>query len=153
MPNIAQVLKAEIARISKKEIKSTVKPLHSSIVGLKINVVDLKRRIAILETENKQLSGFYKKTQKDQPQISPDVAEKARITSKSVRAIRSKLGLSQDSFAKLLGLSSQNVFVMEHKEGRLKMRPSTLTKLLAVRGMGKREAQKRLKVEGMERSL
>jgi DNA-binding transcriptional regulator YiaG len=144
MPNIAQVLKAEISRISKKEFKASLKPLHRSIVGLKKNVIDLKRRIAALETENKQLLAFYKKNQKEQPQISPNAAEKARITSKSVRAIRTKLGLSQDSFAKLLGLSSQNVFVMEHKEGRLKMRPTTLTELLSVRGMGKREAKKRL---------
>jgi len=35
-------------------------------------------------------------------------------------------------------------FVMEHKEGRLKMRAATLSKYLAVKELGKRAAMKQL---------
>jgi hypothetical protein len=37
---------------------------------------------------------------------------------------------------------------MEHKEGRMKLRPKTLTNLLAIRAMGKREVKKRLEELG-----
>lgn len=146
MANLSQAIKAEIVRISRKEIKSSVGPLHSSSVALKHSVAGLKRRIAELESSNKQLMASYKKEQAT-PQIAPEEMEKARITSRTVRKLREKLGVSQESFAKLLGVSSQAVYSMEHKDGRLKLRPRTLTGLLAVRGMGKRDVQKKLEAE------
>ena len=139
MPNIAQALKAEIVRLSRKEIKTSVNPLRVSNFALKKIVWGLKKKVSVLETENKRLLAFQK-----QLQIPQEVAEKARITSKGIRILRTKLGLSQDSFAKILGVSSQAVYAMEHKEGRLKFRPTTLSNLLSVREIGKREAKKRL---------
>jgi DNA-binding transcriptional regulator YiaG len=144
MPNIAQALKAEIIRISRKEIKASVNPIHKSNVSLKKTVAELKRKIAVLESENKQLLSFQKNIQKQKSQVPSEVAEKVRISSKSILKLRTKLGLSQDSFAKLLGVSSQNVHAMEHKVGRLKFRSATLSNLLSVRKMGRREAKKRL---------
>jgi DNA-binding transcriptional regulator YiaG len=87
--------------------------------------------------------------QEQQPDVSPEEAKKARISSKGIRKLRTKLGLSQDSFAKLLGVTSQAVYSMEHKNGRLKLRPATLSHLFSVREMGKREAKSRL--EEMEK--
>jgi DNA-binding transcriptional regulator YiaG len=145
MPNLSQAIKAEIVRISRKEIKASVNPLRSSNFILKRTVAELNKRIAGLEAENKRLLSLSK-NRMEQPLVSPEVAEKARITSKGVRKLREKLGLSQDEFARLLGVSSQSVYAMEHKEGRrLRLRPATLANLLSVREMGKREAKSRLK--------
>jgi DNA-binding transcriptional regulator YiaG len=151
MSNIAQALKAEIIRLSRKEIKANVTPLKKSNFTLKKAVWDLKNSVSVLTAENKRLSALYKSAKDKQPQVSPGAAEKARFTSKGIRILRTKLGLSQDAFAKLLGVSSQAVYVMEHKEGkRLKLRPKTLSSLLSVREMGKREVKRRL--EEMERN-
>jgi DNA-binding transcriptional regulator YiaG len=144
MPNFVQSLKAEIVRLSRKEVKTAVKSLRSSNVNLKKSVALLKKKTALLEAENRRLSAFFKKTQASQPQISPEGKEKVRFTSKSILKLRTKRGLSQESFAKLLGVSSQNVYAMEHKQGRLKLRAKTLLNLLPLRGMGKREAKKRI---------
>ena len=46
MPNLAQSLKAEIQRISRREIKSSVTPIHASNVALKKSVAELKKRIS-----------------------------------------------------------------------------------------------------------
>jgi DNA-binding transcriptional regulator YiaG len=146
MANLSQAIKAEIVRISRKEIKSSIGPLHSSNVALKHAVAGLKRRVAELESSNRQLMASYKK-EKGTPQITTEEVQKARITSRTIRKLREKLGVSQESFAKLIGISSQNIYVMEHKAGRLRLRPSTLTSLLTVRGMGKRDVQKRLEAE------
>ena len=144
MPNLAQSLKSEIQRISRKEIKTTITPLHSSTVQLKKTIADLKRKVAALEADNKRLSSLQKKIQPVEPEVSPEIAEKVRIMAKSIKKLRDRLGLSQTDFGKLIGVSSQNVFVMEHKEGRLKPRGNTLANIMAVKGIGKREAKKRL---------
>ena len=150
MSNIAQALKAEIIRLSRKEIKASVNPLRKSNFALKKAVWDLKNTVSALQAENKHLSALCKSVQGNQPNVPPEGAEKARFTSKGIRILRTKLGLSQDSFAKLLGVSSQAVYVMEHKEGkRLKLRAATLSNLLPVRRMGKREVKRMLEeIEG-----
>jgi DNA-binding transcriptional regulator YiaG len=144
MSNVAQALKDEIIRISHKEIKASVNPIHKSSVNLKKTVADLKKKIGFLESENKRLLKSAKIADEQVNNVSPEVAEKVRITSKSIYKLRTKLGLTQPSFAKLLGVSSQNVFALEHKEGRLRLRPKTLSNLLSIRDLGKREVKKRL---------
>ena len=144
MTNLNQALKAEISRISRHEIKVTIGPLRSTAVSLKKTVVALRQKITALESENRLLKSFQDKVQRVQPSATPEDAQKLRITSKSIRALRSKLGLSQDDFAKLIDVSGQAVYAMEHKNGRLKFRGNTLNNILAIKGIGKREAQKRL---------
>ena len=67
-----------------------------------------------------------------------------RISSRTVKALRKKLGLSQNGLAKLLGVSKQAVYVMERNAGWLRLRAQTVVKFLSLRGIGKREAAKRL---------
>jgi DNA-binding transcriptional regulator YiaG len=150
MSNIAQALKAEIIRLSRKEIKTSVNPLRKSNFALKKAVWDLKNSVSALTAENKRLSAICKSAQDKQPKVLPEAAEKARFTSKGIRILRTKLGLSQESFAKLLGVSSQAIYAMEHKEGRrLRLRPATMSNLLSVRRMGKREVRRILEeIEG-----
>jgi len=134
MPNLSQLLKAEISRISRHEIKTAFKPLHGSIVSLKKNIVELKRKVADLEAENRRLQSLNKKVQDQVPEAAPEEMDSARIKAKTIRKLRDKLGLSQQQFARLIGISSQNVFVMEHKQGRLRFRGDTLKNILASRG-------------------
>ncbi|MCU0609539.1 MAG: hypothetical protein MUF22_07220 [Chitinispirillaceae bacterium] len=143
MPNFAQTLKAEIVRLGRKEIKTAFLPLHRTAVALKKDTVNLKRRVAELE---KNISFLLKDKIRTRPQIAPEELEKVRFTAKSIRKIRARLGLSQESFAKLAGISVQNVFIMEHKTGRLKLRASTLKSIISIRDLGKREARKRLEM-------
>lgn len=146
MPNLSQILKAEIGRISRKEVRASVNPLRSTNYILKRTVASLKKRVAFLEVENKRviaaLNAIQEKT--NESAIAQGADAKVRVTSRTIRALRKKLGLSQDSFAALLGVSGQSVYIMERKSGRLRLRGSTLIKLLALRGIGKREAARRV---------
>jgi DNA-binding transcriptional regulator YiaG len=146
MANLSSVLKSEIIRISKKEISAAIKPLKDANISLKKTVTELKKRISALESENKKL--LLNTTKKEEPQSVPENVENLRITSKTVHSLRKKLGLSQEMFGKLLGVSSNAVHTMEHKKGQLKPRTATLTKLLEIKSMGKREVLKIL--EGMK---
>ena len=145
MPNIARVLKEEIARIGRKEASAAVTPLRKRVIKLERSSADLKKRSALLEKENKQLQGQLNRMLPSQPAApDPTEAAKARFASKGIKALRSKLRLSQAQFAALIGVSDQAVYNWEKKQGALKLRPSTKAAILAVRGIGAQEARKRL---------
>jgi DNA-binding XRE family transcriptional regulator len=150
MPNLFYSLKSEISRITRREIKSSVAPIRSSTVKLKKTVAGLKKRIAVLEAANKRFLSFQKTHLLEQQpaEISPETAGKARITAGNVKSLREKLGLPHGAFGKLIGVSRQNVYIMESKKGRLRLRKKTLANILLARRMGKREAKKRLEEMG-----
>ena len=141
MPNIAQVLKEEIQRLAKKEVKTATTPLHKTTASLRRSVADLKRRLAIVERENKHL---LKQAKKSMGTITDDEVEEARITAKMIKSMRSRLGLSQAKLALLLDVNSQSVYAWEGKRGRLSFRGDTKARIVAVRKLSKSEAQERL---------
>lgn len=149
MANVAGVLKAEISRISRKEVKAAVKGISKSNVTLKKTVVDLKRRLTQLERDNKRLKATQTKHHAPTLAIPADEVKRARLTSKGIRTLRKKLGLSQVAFGKLVGATHQAVYLWESKEGNLNLRPKTKAALLALRGIGVREAKRRL-AEGQD---
>jgi DNA-binding transcriptional regulator YiaG len=153
MPNLSQILKAEIARLSRKEIRASVSPLRSSNFTLKRTVAELKKKIAILESNSKRLAAMQSdiKEKTGESAAAQGADGKIRITSKTVKSLRNKLGLSQDSFASLLGVSGQSVYVMERKGGKLRLRGATLAKFTALRGIGKREALRRVEELGKDK--
>lgn len=144
MVNVAKVLKAEMTRISRKEAKVAVGEIGKSNVTLKKTVADLKRRVALLERENKHLIARERKQQAELPKVLTEEAKNARITSKGIRSLRSRWGLTRSDFAKLLGTTGHSVYLWERKEGALKLRGHTRAALLSVRGLGAREAKMRL---------
>jgi DNA-binding transcriptional regulator YiaG len=67
-----------------------------------------------------------------------------RFSARSVKAQRRKVGLSADDYAKLIGVSSLTIYNWEH--GKSRPRQEQLSSLASIRGIGKREAQARLKL-------
>jgi transcriptional regulator with XRE-family HTH domain len=70
-------------------------------------------------------------------------ATRLRFVAKGLRTHRERLGLSQTDFGRLLGVSAQTIYNWEHEVAR--PRDEQITKIAAVRGLGKREAGARLK--------
>ena len=143
--NIAQVLKAEISRISKREAKALSSPTRSTTIILKKTVADLKSRLSILEKSNKDLQKQVATFLASQPKPIEQPDGRAWISGKGVKTLRGKLGLTREEFAKLTGVSSHGVYLWESKDGMLKLRDATKTAIMAVRTLGgKAEARKRL---------
>jgi len=144
--NIAQVLKAEISRISKREAKLLSAPTRSTTIQLKKTVADLKNRLAILEKEYKRLNVLVVNLASTQP--APTEApqdEKGWISGKGVKSLRKKLGITQGELAKLSNVSLSAVVQWERKAGMLKLRDATKKAIMEVRKIGgKGEARKRL---------
>jgi len=144
MGNVAGVLKAEIARVSRKEIKVAIRQIAKTNSSLRKTVVDLKRRLLQLERDTKRFRVKVGREQAQKPEMSTEESKSARLTSKGIRSLRRKLGLGRPAFAKLVGTSAQTVYTWERKEGALKLRGNTKAAILSIRDIGVREAKKRL---------
>jgi DNA-binding XRE family transcriptional regulator len=145
MPNVIQVLKAEIARVATKQAKAITVPIRKSAVAAKKAAASLRRRMAALEKDNRELKSTVAKLTAAQPAPAPEAADKVRVTAKGMRSLRRKLGLSGGEMGKLLGITSQAVYNLEKgSAGTLRVRSQTRDAILALRGLGAREAKRRL---------
>jgi len=139
MPNIAAVLRDEIRRLAKKEIRAQVGTTKKAVVQYRRDIAKLKR---LLGQQERELNRLKKQTQeRGQPQAEEPL-EAVRYSARSVKAQRSRLGLSAADYGKLVGVSGLTIYNWEH--GTSRPRKAQLAALVAVRGIGKREALRRL---------
>jgi DNA-binding XRE family transcriptional regulator len=141
MPNVATVLRDEIARLSRKEIRNQVDPTRKATAQHRREIRLLKRQIAQLEQQVKLLSGKVLGTRPVAP--SGPAAKPLRYSAKGLQSQRKRLGLSATDFGMLVGVSSQSIYNWEREASH--PRPEQIGKLAALRGIGKREAAARLK--------
>ena len=145
MPNIAKVLREEIARVSRKEARAAVAPVRKPVSQLKATVSELKKRTAALEQENKRLQGLLGKVEAAVPAPAPsEEPGRVRLTAKGIKSLRRKLKLSQRQLAELVGVTTNSVYLWERKSGGLKLRKETLEAVLSVRSITATEAATRL---------
>ena len=139
MANLGQILKEEIARISRREIKKATATLQRSSAAYRREIAALKRHVAQLE---RALKDAGKRT-KTLPAASGE-SENAgrRFSAQGFRTLRHRLGLSAAQIAKLLEVSEQSIWLWESK--RTSPRSESLAKIVQLRGMGKREVARLL---------
>ena len=141
MPNIASLLKEEIARISRKQSRSETEQLKKASAHYRSEIAQLKRRIQALEQQIKRVgkSSARGAAVTAAPQ---DSGKQIRYSAKSLASQRKRLGLSAAAFAKLIGVSALSVYKWE--SGNTRPRQKQVEAIAALRSMGRREAQKRL---------
>jgi DNA-binding transcriptional regulator YiaG len=144
MPNIAVVLKGEIARIARKEVRAETQEFKKASAQYRAHIAALRRRIDTLERQLKRVSKSGGRAQAEAPAGEEDGERSGslRFSAKRFAAQRAKLGLSAAEFASLLGVSAQSVYKWEY--GKARPRAKQLEAIAALRGIGKREATKRL---------
>lgn len=135
MPNIASVLKEEICRLAEKEVKAQVGKTQRASAQHRRDIANLKR---VLGQQEKEIKLLKKRAQASQPQAEEEPSEGVRFSARSVKAQRSRLGLSAADYGKLVGVSGLTIYNWEH--GKAKPRKAQLAALVAVRGIGKRGA-------------
>jgi DNA-binding transcriptional regulator YiaG len=143
MPKIGTVLKSEISRVSRKEVRGETQALKKSISQYRTQIADLKRRMQALEQQVKRLGKAAARG--GAPQVeseSESGARKIRFSAKSLIAQRRRLGLSAAALARLLGVSALSVYKWE--SGNTRPRAKQIEAIAALRSMGKREVAQRL---------
>jgi DNA-binding XRE family transcriptional regulator len=141
MPNIAMVLKDEVTRLARKEARSQTEGLKKASAQYRRDIAALKRRVVDLERQVSLLEGLVLKKPAAPP--TSDGAMRVRFTPKGLRAQRARLGFSAASYAQLMGVSPQSIYNWEREITR--PRKEQIAALAALRGIGKREAQARLR--------
>ncbi len=139
MPNIASVLKSEITRIARKEIRGELESLKKSVGSYRSEIAALKRRAQSLEQA-------LKRVQKSMPKAGPlpnslpieGAGKTLRFSAKGLASQRQRLGLSADAVGMLVGASGQSVYNWE--AGKARPRAIHLAAIAALRGLSKTQA-------------
>jgi transcriptional regulator with XRE-family HTH domain len=142
MPNVATVLREEISRLARKEARQQVEPLRKANADLRRSVAALKKELAEL---NRSLR-FLQQQEKRRLEAPADSGgeQSIRFSPKWVKADRRRLGLSAKDYGRLVGVSSLTIYNWEH--GKSKPGAERLAAWAEVRGLGKREARRRLEI-------
>ena len=140
MPNIASILKNEIGRVARKEVRAETEALKKASAQYRSTIAGLKRQVLSLEREMKRLSRNGPGHRQKVGPASSD--QKVRYSAKRLAAHRAKLGLSAKDYGTLIGVSALTIYKWEG--GNVRPRASQLPAIAATRGLGKREATARL---------
>jgi DNA-binding transcriptional regulator YiaG len=137
MSNLGAVLKSEMTRLARKELRAQIDSLKKSNSVHRRDIADLKRQVAMLQRTVKGAA-------KARPAVSEaeDVQAGTRFVAKGLRSLRSRLGLSAADFGKLAGASGQSVYNWE--SGKTVPGKPQQAVLAGLRALGKREAHARI---------
>ena len=144
MPNIAVVLREEIGRLSRREIRKATESTKKATNEHRRAIAALKTHVAQL---TRQVSALNRTLTRSQPGSTAggdngSQNRKFRFVAKGLRANRNRLGLSAQEFGKLVGVSANSVYAWE--SGTTTPRKQQVVKIAALRSLGKREVAKRL---------
>lgn len=140
MPNIASILKDEIARLARKEVKAEISALKKASSQHRSSIAALKRQVQALEGQLRRARKAAGSAKSEMEEGEASV--RRRFRAGGLASHRRRLGLSAEDYGALVGASGQSVYKWERGA---RPRAKQLEALAAVRGLGKREALARLR--------
>ena len=147
MSTLAQTIKNEIHRISRREIGLALSNFRKDHIALKKRLAEQKSRISAIEKENKELLkklAAFSQYQRAEPGSTSEDGQVV-IYARGIKSIRRRLGLSQNHLATWVGMNRITIAHWEKKSGKIKIRkPEVMKKLTELKGMKKREVHARL---------
>lgn len=142
MPNLATVLKDEISRLARKEVRSQTEKIKRASTLHRRDIAAMKRQITQLERQVALLGGKVLGAPAT-PDTEEENGTRLRFTPKGLRSQRKRLGLSAGDYALLVGVTPQSIYNWERASSR--PRKGQIATLAALRGIGKKEALARIK--------
>jgi DNA-binding transcriptional regulator YiaG len=144
MANLGSILKDEIRRLARREIRSQVVVTKRAAARHRRDIAELKRLIKDMSSR----LGFLESQEKKRVSrpTREDRGGQLRFSPRWLKAQRKRLGLSAADYGKLAGVSGPTIYNWEN--GKAKPRSQKMAALAAIRGIGKREALKRIEMMG-----
>jgi DNA-binding XRE family transcriptional regulator len=140
MANLAEVLKSEVSRLARKEVRTQTADMKRQSVAHRKAIAELRRQVGELE---RKVAMMEPKVLLEAPAPKADAgAEVARFSLKGLISQRKRLGFTAGEYGTLLGVSGQTVYNWE--SGKSRPRAKQVVAISEVRGLGKREANARL---------
>ena len=145
MGKLEGIIKDEIIRLAKREMRMTFVPLRRDVRSLKITASQLHKSVLglqrVVSQQEKQMGP------KPIPEVTPEDMKKARFSPRLIKSLRKHLGVSQREMAKLAGVTVGAVFQWE--KGKFEPKDDKKKILVGLRKLGRQNARKLL-AEKME---
>lgn len=141
MPNLANTLKQEIARIARKELRGELAGLRKAVTAHRTDLARMKRENVVLEQEVRRLRREVSRLSSAPAEPVDEPESRFRYSAERLSAARAKLDLSAADFGLLVGASGLSVYKWERGT---KPRARFMPALAAALRMGKREASAQL---------
>ena len=140
MGKLEGIIKDEIIRLAKREMRMKFVPLRRDVRSLKITASQLRKSVLglqrVVSQQEKQVGP------KPIPEVTPEDVKKARFSPRLIKSLRKHLGVSQRDMAKLAGVTAGAVFLWE--KGIFEPRDDKKKVLLGLRKLGRQNAKKLL---------
>ncbi|MCX7173755.1 MAG: hypothetical protein NT159_07495 [Proteobacteria bacterium] len=144
MSNIATAIRAEITRLSRRELKISTDRIKKTSAQHRSDIASLKRRLASIEQYLKQWDRVV--TKAASASGAPRATTGIRYSAKGFQAQRRRLALSAADIGFLLNISGPTIYNWE--AGKTRPRPAQMPAIVALRKLSKRSAQAILKQQG-----
>jgi len=136
MGKMEQMLKSEITRLARKQMRATYLPLARNVRGLKRTVSALRKTVAVLAKLGAELQA-QRTAGRAKMAAAPEEVKAARISPLLIKKLRKRLGVTQGELATLIGVSTNAVGFWE--QGKARPQGRNREALVALRKLGKRE--------------
>lgn len=141
MPNVSALLKEEITRLARKEIRKETEALKSASARYRSEIAALKRHLELLE---KSIT-CAARAKHAQPAVRPDSEDSGtprRYSAAGLKKLRARLDISAQAFGQLVGVTGQTVYKWE--SGSTRPHATQIEAIAVLRKIGKRELASRL---------
>lgn len=149
MADIAKLLKDEITRLARKEVKKNVVPLRTKLISLSRTVSRQQKALDSLEKTIARQNKLLAEAPALSEAVSEEAVKKSRVSPRLVKIQRKRLKLNQSDFARLLCVSVATVRSWE--QGRSQPRRSNLAAFVSVRRLKLTAARERLGITSVRK--
>jgi DNA-binding transcriptional regulator YiaG len=148
MGKVEGIIKSEIVRLAKKEVRMVSGPLGRDLRSLKSVVSQLRRTVLGLQriTTSQQKELEKGKTVLEAP---PEEVKESRFSPRLIRSLRRHLGITQKELAVLTGVTVGAVHLWESGQFKPSMKKKAV--MVALRKLGRREVRKLLESKGTQK--
>lgn len=141
MGKIEGIIKSEIMRLAKREIRKISVPLGRDVRSLKSAVSQLRRAVLTLQRitaiQQKELEKGKKPLE-----AAPEEVKVSRFSPRLIRSLRGHLGITQKELAILTGVTVGAIHQWESGQFKPSMKKKAV--MVAIRKLGRREVRKLL---------
>jgi len=133
------IIKSEIVRLAKREVRKISVPLGRDVWSLKSAVSQLRKAVLTLQRITTQQQKELEKGEMPL-QAAPEEVKVSRFSPRLIRSLRGHLGLTQKELAVLTGVTVGAVHLWE--SGQFKPSEKKKAVIVALRKLGRREVRK-----------
>jgi len=147
MGKMEQMLRSEITRLAKKQVRATCLPLARGVRRLKRTVAALRKTVAVLVRLATELQ-VERTAERAKLAAAPEEVKAARVSPDLIKRLRARLGITQGEFATLVSVSTNAVGFWE--QGKARPKGHNREALVALRKLGRREVARILATKAAE---